>query len=152
MFHGIGTSNISSLYPNVQTFKQSNNVSFLTQMSSSGLQGPERKKCSGCVSFTMPNLLSIKLAGVNRSGFFFLFIPLNNPVEKRTKATIGWNFQDCSLVFYFILMSWWILCSLKVMNWLARRLKASDSQPPDGQAKARAMQPPFHKSPPARGD
>lgn len=46
----------------------------------------------------MPNLLRIKLAEVELTFFFIL---LNNPVEKRTKATIGWNIQDCPLVFYF---------------------------------------------------
>lgn len=104
-------------------------MSFLTQMSGTSPQGPERKKkkCLGCVSFAMPNLLKIKLAGVDRIGFFFFFILLNNPVEKRTKVTIGENTEDCPLVFYFILMSWWILCSLKVMSWLAQRLKSSDS-------------------------
>lgn len=60
-------------------------MSFLTQMSGTSPQGPERKKCSGCVSFTMPNLLRIKLAGVSRIGFFFFFILLNNLWKKELK-------------------------------------------------------------------
>lgn len=65
---------------------------------------------------------------MSRIGFFFFFSNLlNNPVEKRSEATIGWKIRDCPLVFYFIVMSWWILCSLKVRNWLAQRTKVSDS-------------------------
>lgn len=111
---------------NVQTFDQSSNVIFNRNVRQQPTGTLKKKECSGCASFTMPNLVRTKLAGVSRIGLFF-FILLNNPVEKRTKATIGWNIQDCPLAFYFILMSRWILRSLKIMNWLAHRLKASDS-------------------------
>lgn len=72
----------------------------------------------------MPNLLRIKLAGV-RTGFFFFSSPWIILWKKELKQQLDGTSKTAH--WCFILMSWWILCSLKVMNWLAQRLKASDS-------------------------